>query len=402
MALEIFNPLQGGLAVGFAGAFFYIVPVLWFYIGRRAALDKTLKGMFVAFIFVAFLGAIYGLYQTWFGFSDVEKQWLAITKNDSALHLGKATRVFSFFSSFAEYCHILVIACVVCLAGVVKKHRLLIPLALFFFVCIVLSSSRGSVVSVGFGMLVLWAVQGKKMKTWIPRLVVAAIVGVTAFIVGIGQVASNASKLDAITSNLVQHQAKGLTDPFNDSKGSTGGAHFSLIWGGVVAGFRNPLGTGLGSTTIAAGKFDTGDVHLAGAESDFGNMFVSLGFIGGVLYLYILYYTMRKILTIWQKTRSYVALAVLATLSVELGSWMFSGHYATTMFIWFCIGWIGRCELQEKLKSVQTQKPRFRAQKRHVVNLQAVPQPIAHVPIPLSVFVPAGGGKIADIAAQAN
>ena len=400
MALEVFNPLQGGLAIGFSGAFFYIVPVLWFYIGRRAATDKTIKGMFIAFVIVACIGAIYGLYQTWFGFSDVEKQWLAITKNDSGLHLGKATRVFSVFSSFAEYCHILIIACVFCFAGVLKKNRLLIPLVVFLFVCIVLSSSRGAVLSVLFGCLVLWAVQGKKIKSWIPRLILSGIVGAATLVVGIGQVSNNTKQLDAVTSNLVDHQVKGLTDPFNASKGSTGGAHLSLIWGGITAGFRNPLGTGLGATTLATGKFDTGGANIAGTESDYGDMFASLGFVGGFLYLYIIYHTLRTIFSIWRKTRSFASLCVMGMLIAESGLWMHSGHYATTMIIWFSIGWIGRYELQEKLKSSQTQKARFRPQARRLTEPQTVPQSISPIPVPSSVFVPAGGGKMADLTAQ--
>src|SRR6185295_11373552 len=31
--LQIFNPLQGGLAVGFSGALFILIPIAWFYFG---------------------------------------------------------------------------------------------------------------------------------------------------------------------------------------------------------------------------------------------------------------------------------------------------------------------------------------------------------------------------------
>ncbi|MCW3058304.1 MAG: hypothetical protein JWQ02_125, partial [Capsulimonas sp.] len=35
MVLEIFNPIQGGIGVGIFGAVFYIVPILWFFVGRE-------------------------------------------------------------------------------------------------------------------------------------------------------------------------------------------------------------------------------------------------------------------------------------------------------------------------------------------------------------------------------
>ena len=43
MVLEIFNPQQGGLVVGVSGALFYIVPVLWFWIGRQYASPSILE-----------------------------------------------------------------------------------------------------------------------------------------------------------------------------------------------------------------------------------------------------------------------------------------------------------------------------------------------------------------------
>jgi len=36
-ALEIFNPLQGGLLIGLSGAMFLLVPVVWFYFGQSVS-----------------------------------------------------------------------------------------------------------------------------------------------------------------------------------------------------------------------------------------------------------------------------------------------------------------------------------------------------------------------------
>lgn len=386
MAIQILNPLQGGLAVGMAGALFYIVPVLWFYIGRRAANERTLKGMFTTFVIVAFAGACYGLYQTWFGFSDVEKQWLALTHNDSGLHLNAATRVFSFFSSFSEYCQILIIAFLTCVAAVIKKNRAPALIAVFLFVCIVLSSSRGAVLSALSSIVVMWAVQGKTTKTWVPRLVLAAILVVITTVVGIGQVANN-TKFDAVTADLIQHQAKGLANPFDEKK-STGANHVSQIWEGVATGFRNPLGNGLGSTTLAAGKFSSG---TTGTESDFGNMFVSLGMFGGGLYVYLVYYITRKALLVWKTTRSFVSLVVLGILTAEFGAWLASGHYSTTMLVWFCAGWLGRYEMFEKIKSDATKPPRFLRRGRRF----SVPASSTTPPSPVPSAAPAGASAVA-------
>ena len=374
MALEILNPFQGGLVVGLSGALFYIVPIMWYYVGRRVANDRLMRVFFVTFVVLAVMGGVYGLYQTWFGFSDVEQKWLDITKNENGLHLNAAVRVFSFFASFSEYCQMLVIAFVVCMAGVIRKNRPMIIVASFLFVCIVLSSSRGAVLGALLGLTVMWAVQGKNVRSWVPRLVVTGLVGILTIVVGLGQVANN-TKLDAVTSDLVQHQASGLSDPFNDKK-STGGGHLSLIIGGISAGFRNPLGSGLGATTLAAGKFSSG---AAGTEADYSNMFVSLGLVGGLLYVYLMYYTLRSALMQWKKTRTFVSLVVLGVLVCELNVWLVSGHYAPLMFIWFSIGWLGRNELLEKIKydAAHPQKPLFRKR-------AARPAPVSSEPIAAS------------------
>ena len=74
MALEIVNPLQGGLSVGLSGAFFYIVPMLWFWAGRSlaspAVVEKLLYGVIVP---LAVAAALLGLYQTFFGLLPFEQ-----------------------------------------------------------------------------------------------------------------------------------------------------------------------------------------------------------------------------------------------------------------------------------------------------------------------------------------
>src|SRR5205823_6330019 len=68
MVLQIFNPLQGGLAVGLAGALFYLVPLLWFWIGQSwGSAIFTEKVLFRVVIPVAVAGSLLGLYQAFFG-----------------------------------------------------------------------------------------------------------------------------------------------------------------------------------------------------------------------------------------------------------------------------------------------------------------------------------------------
>src|SRR5262245_56441578 len=44
---QIFNPLQGGLAIGFSGALFILVPVAWFYFGASVDPKFARRAMYV-------------------------------------------------------------------------------------------------------------------------------------------------------------------------------------------------------------------------------------------------------------------------------------------------------------------------------------------------------------------
>ena len=105
MALEIFNPKQGGLSVGLSGAIFYIAPVLWFWVGRHYGSPAVVEKLIYRVIFpLAFLAALLGFLQTFIGFLPYEQAWIDIAaKSYTALHLGGSIRAFGFSVSGTEY-----------------------------------------------------------------------------------------------------------------------------------------------------------------------------------------------------------------------------------------------------------------------------------------------------------
>src|SRR5215472_14375413 len=67
MAVEVLNPMQGGLQIGLAGAVFYIAPVLWFYVARRfASADFAHAFVFRLIVPVGVAAALLGLWQNQF------------------------------------------------------------------------------------------------------------------------------------------------------------------------------------------------------------------------------------------------------------------------------------------------------------------------------------------------
>lgn len=398
MALEMFNPLQGGLTVGLAGGLFYVVPVLWYYVGRMNGTPEvnavTMKVVHV----VALLGALYGLYQTWYGFSPVEREWLAVTGNDAGLYLTNGImRVFSFFSSFAEYAQFLGLAAILSFCLILQKYRpAVIPFA-FFAMTVLLSSSRGIMAGMLFTCTVLWAIQGKTPRSWLPRLTVAAVCGIVALAVSLTQIQSAA--VDPVAKGLIDHQAKGLLAPM-DQKASTGSSHMNLVVGGIAAGFRNPLGQGLGITTIAAGKFG---VVTEGTESDFGNMFVSLGAGGGMLYTFLIGYVLWRSVMLWHESRSLEALQRVGIFVGSIGFWLMGGHYAATMLVWFLIGGMDRHEfvaLRIRMKELAEKRRALLEKRREIHRLRTLRVPEMGVAegAEASSEPPAGSGPGAAVA----
>ncbi|GAB4466692.1 MAG: hypothetical protein OHK0029_38220 [Armatimonadaceae bacterium] len=348
MFLEVFNPLQGGLMIGITGGMFYIVPLLWYYAARFMGSRKILGSILNLVVFIAVAAAAYGLYQQFFGFTAVEQRWLEITRNDVGQYLSDQTiRVFSTFSAFAEYVHFLWIAAIVCFALMLRKNRLMAIPMVFLIVAIFLSSSRGGVLQMLAGFVLMWAVQGKTRQSWAPRLVIAAVAGVVALTTGLQGLRTD--NLDTTAQELLEHQKQGLLSPL-DKKSSTGSGHLALVWNGIVTGFRNPLGHGLGSTTLAAHKIGTSWTRSAenlGTEGDVSDLFVSLGFVGGGCFLFLFGYSVWYASDVWHRYRDPVYLAALGILASSFGAWLIGARYATTFLVWIVLGMLDRVAVME-------------------------------------------------------
>ena len=338
MTLEILNPMQGGISVGLAGILFYMVPILWYYLGRKYVSAALLERVFQVAIGVAVLASMYGLYQTWFGFLPSELEWMRLS-GMGALSVNGTTRALSFFTSPQEYGGFVGLAIVLLWVFCVRGNRAaLIPIPLLAL-ALFLESSRGAIVGTLAACTAVWAIQGRSLNSWIPRGILALVIAVVGLVWTLQQ-AQNAS-FSTQTQALVDHQTQGLLDPAN-AKTSTAGIHSAMVGNGILEGFKNPVGRGLGATTIAAGKFD--GTNGGSTEMDISNMFASLGFIGGFLYAGIIGMALFKAFRFWHLTRTTAALCILAVLLLNVGQWINGQLYAAVFIIWVSIGVLDRMQ----------------------------------------------------------
>lgn len=345
MTFEIVNPRQGPLAVGAAGALFFLIPMCWFWIARQYATERIL--FLILYRTVLPLGvfaALLGFYQTYVGFPPWQQLWIkhAVENGYVALGLGGGhTRSFGYSVNSVEYGTLLMLSSVCATAAVYSGRR---AYALFLPILVsaqLLASMRGLLLKTVLAFVMMWAVRGQNPRAWIGRLVLGLILGFGLLGYSVRHATADAPSGPGKTSADVatSHVTQGLAHPL-DSKYSTAGLHTQMFLGGIAYGFKNPLGAGLGSVTLGAGKFGGGAEGAGASEVDISDVFTTNGFIGGFLYLAMMGIVTYRLFRFVLTGPRVLSLALLGVFIGMLGEWIPLGQYAAGPFIWFCIGFL--------------------------------------------------------------
>lgn len=376
MTLQIFNPRQGSIFTGLTGAMFCIIPVLWYWIGRKYGTPKLLASLIYRVIIpLGLVAACMGLYQSYVGFLPWQAQWAAsVASHYHALYLASGIiRSFGFSVNSLEYATLLLMATTASLSAFFSGRRLyglavpLLATALF------LASSRASIIKLLVAVAFAWSLSGRPGQKWALRFAFAIAVAFGGMAYSLSQVVPeetsqtvavrSTSKSGGSDSNeavtvSTQHQLLGLAHPL-DQKYSTAQGHANLFSNGIVQGFKNPIGIGIGTVTMAAGssKLGTDDSGVGGStEVDISDMFVSTGIVGGLLYVAFILVFFRKIIEFGQGAPKSVGLPVLGIVAALLGNWIAAGQYAIGPTIWFIIGAVSASQYgAQKVRAPQMQ-----------------------------------------------
>jgi hypothetical protein len=332
--IESANPLGGSLRSGIVGLLFVAAPLLWFFVGRNIGDRRLVRTVVAGTIAVALPIAFYGLSQTINGLNSWDAAWVG-SNGYGALQVGDLLRGFGTFSSAAEYATYLGIAFIAVVA--LAFHRRIAPLLALPLLgyAIFLESSRGIVVILVGVTILLAGIRTRRLAASVAVMVVVVSGLWWAYKAYAPTLATKAAQSG---NALVIHQVGGLTHPL-DQHQSTLGSHWSLLVNGFRSGLSHPLGLGTGATNIAGARF--GGV-AAGTEVDVSNEFVSLGLLGGFMYLAIVFASLRHGLALYARRSDAIVFAVLGILLVTLGQWLNGGYYAVAPLLWFLIGWVER------------------------------------------------------------
>ena len=339
MTLEIFNPSQGGIAIGLAGVLFFIVPLLWFWIGQAFGSGEFFEKL-VQYVLVplGICAATLGIVQVAFGLFRFEADWFRLTGTQSGAVAGGGIRPFGFLGSWGEYAFYLAATAVVMVAPLfVRRFRLAIIFVPLLAAALVLVSVREAILTVVFSLSLQWAVLGRNAATVTTRLIVAGLFALGALVVTFSQVGN--ADIDSRINPYLNHTAEG----FLDVNRSSAGGHAELVAGGIWYGITHPHGLGLGGPTQASSKLGEGGAPAS--EIDFGDQFVACGVVGGILYLVLLFSVCRSAIVCFRQTRVLAALYVVAILGSQLGHWLTGGMYFCNALVWFSIGVMDRLTL---------------------------------------------------------
>lgn len=332
--LEAFNPLQGGILAGAGGVMFYVIPILWMVLSKQHLNERRMRVVFATVFFIGILTSLYGLKQTFLGFAPFEQAWIAVA-GYTALFVGHSLRAFSTFTNAAEYAQYLAIAITIAWVYFLRAHVLLKPMVFLAMgvmaYALFLESSRTPILTVVLAMATVSVVSAKRRwQRWMVTCL--AVLTISGLYVLLGH-------LSGSHNALIAHQVNGLTHPTN-SHDSTAQAHLSMVFSGVTQGFTHPLGRGLGTTTLAAGKLGN-SAAATNSEIDVSNLFISDGLFGGILYCLLIVRVFVLAFRAAMRTGTN-GLIVLGVLVATLGQWSNGGDYASSAFVWLCIGFLDK------------------------------------------------------------
>ncbi|HEX9713376.1 MAG TPA: hypothetical protein VGB52_12615 [Actinomycetota bacterium] len=337
--LQIFNPEQGegmsGLLVGLTGVMINLIPISFFFIARSIS-DLAMTHRIVRIVIaIGVLSGLYGISQVFFGFRGFERQF--IESGFTALTVGGTTRPFSTFNNpaeFASYLHLAFTAAFAMLLFTPRGKRIWwLVAAVVITYAGFLTGSRGFTVKVGLAVIVLLAARAKN-RAMAFGVIVILVTGVVWWSSSTTS-DSTIQEKEAGASQLVEQQLRALRDPFDPAK-STVPVHFNQFKDGMVYAItERPFGQGTGVATRGGAKFEG---TQASTELDIGDMFLSLGVIGGVLYLSAIGLTVVQAARVRRALPGPVWIAIWAMAVTSIGAWVIGGNYAVVPLIWFLIG----------------------------------------------------------------
>jgi hypothetical protein len=349
--LEIFNPLQGGLAVGLSGALFLLVPLAWFYFGQVAS-ERFIRLALSLIVFLGILASLYGVYQMLIGYPAFEQYWIDNTDLYSSIAVGHVRRALATFSSAEEWGRYLEMGAIVAFGFAAGAKRLAPRLG--WLVCgaastgaVLLSGQRTAIFGLMLGVAVLVLLGARSLRSGMARLaiMVLAVVLVAGFVTAPTEDEVWNKDENETVGALLSHTQRGTLKPADEDSLQI---RFE-IWSDLVTQVipYRPLGAGLGAGSLGEARFAQAE-EMPPIDNSILVMAIACGIPGALLFMWILLRATRISLSMARRARDETGNAdlkrIAASLMLALVLNSFFGLtftiYSVAPIAWLLIGWI--------------------------------------------------------------
>jgi O-antigen ligase/polysaccharide polymerase Wzy-like membrane protein len=350
-ALEIFNPLQGGLLIGLSGAMFLLVPMVWFYFGQSVS-EKFVHTALRLVVLAGIVASLYGIYQMMFGYPAFEQYWIDNTDFYSSIAVAHVRRAVATFSSAEEWGRYTEIGAIVAfgLAAGAKRFSARIG----WLICgsaslsaVLLSGQRTAVFGfmVGIATLVMLGA-----TTW-PRaimrvgLLLLPVVLVAAFVSAPTDDEIWSKGDNETMSTLLSHTQRGTLKPAEEESLQIRLETWTHLVTQVIP--YRPLGAGLGAGSLSELRFSTAS-DSPPIDNFFLVLAVACGIPGALLFIWILsratwlsLRTARRAATIPRRANiNRIVAALMPALILNSMFGLTFSIYSVAPVAWLLIGWI--------------------------------------------------------------
>lgn len=336
--LGALNPLQGSFAAALPGLVIFMVPILWFWIGRTLIDDHKLAQIYKIVGALAAVAAVYGIAQSVGFFFEFDQFWVdAVEDTYVSIKVGRGVvRGFGFASSAAEYGKLLGLAIVIYGAHFLTRRtgsRLVYPaVAGLLGVALLFSALRTTTV---LTVVACGVIYGARKGASITRVLCLGVAGVVVLVVGLSLLGPRFGEDNV--GILVERQVSGLSDPLNPGE-STLGTHGFLVVRAVQGAITTPTGQGTATITIAGKRFgesQAGDMDAADAA-------IAFGVVGIYAYVMLCWRLGLRAYEVAIRRRDWLALAALGVGIVSSLQWLNGGLYTIGPLAWMTFGWLDR------------------------------------------------------------
>jgi hypothetical protein len=363
--LQIFNPLQGGLSVGFSGALFILVPVAWFYFGH-AVNPEFLRKAFVLLVIAGLITSCYGLYHLAYGFPSFEQYWLDHTDAYESIAVGNIKRALATFSSAEEWGRYIELGAIVAFgfgAAAISKLRragwFLAGIALT--VMLLFTGQRTAIFGLILGTAVLVVIGGRTFQGVVFRL--TALMIPVLLVAALAQAPTSDDMMgrgeDERFQTVLSHSTRGALNPTKEGSLQERFTIWTYLATEIIPG--SPYGRGLGATSLAVNRFDKSSV-LPPVDSYFISSVVTCGLPAALLFMFIL---TRATVRSWKQFRISVpgshdaqtwrvAAALLPALMLNSIFGNTFTLYSVAPLGWLLVGWISARELRRKIDAEES------------------------------------------------